>query len=44
MVGGSTVIEGVTTDEFEKLLNAWILKKANGIQIEQDNIDAIKEK
>lgn len=41
---GSTVIEGVTTDEFEKLLNAWILKKANGIQIEQDNIDAIKEK
>ena len=42
--GNQQHIDGVTVDEFEKLLNAWILKKANGIQLEQGNIDNIKEK
>lgn len=40
---GYTSIDGVTVDEFEKALNAWILKKANGVQIEQDNVASAKE-
>lgn len=37
---GKTTITGLTVDEFENTLNAWILKKANGVQIEQDKVDA----
>ena len=33
---------GKFIDEFEKTLNAWILKKANGVQIEQNKVDAAK--
>ena len=39
---GQTTITGLTVDEFENTLNAWILKKANGVQIEQDKVDAAK--
>ena len=39
---GQTTITGLTVDEFEQTLNAWILKKANEIQIEQDKVDAAK--
>lgn len=39
---GYTSIDGVTVDEFEEALNAWILKKANGVQIEQSNVDTVK--
>ena len=39
---GQTTITGLTVDEFEKTLNAWISKKANGVQIEQDKVDAAK--
>ncbi len=35
---GKTTITGLTVDEFENTLNAWILKKANGVQIEQDKV------
>lgn len=36
---GKTTITGLTVDEFENTLNAWILKKAKGVQIEQDKVD-----
>ena len=39
---GQTTITGLTVDEFENTLNSWILKKANGVQIEQDKVDAAK--
>lgn len=39
---GQVRITGQSVDEFEKTLNAWILKKANGVQIEQDKVDAAK--
>lgn len=39
---GQVSITGQSVDEFEKTLNAWILKKANGVQIEQDKVDAAK--
>ena len=39
---GQTTITGLTVDDFEKTLNAWILKKANGVQIEQNKVDAAK--
>ena len=37
-----TTVTGQSVDDFEKTLNAWILKKANGVQIEQDKVDAAK--
>ena len=39
---GQVSITGQSVDEFEKTLNAWILKKANGVQIEQNKVDAAK--
>ena len=36
---GQVSITGQSVDEFEKTLNAWILKKAKGVQIEQDKVD-----
>lgn len=39
---GQVRITGQSVDEFENILNAWILKKANGVQIEQDKVDAAK--
>ena len=39
---GQVRITGQSVDEFEKTLDAWILKKANGVQIEQDKVDAAK--
>ena len=39
---GKVQITGQSVDDFEKTLNAWILKKANGVQIEQDKVDAAK--
>lgn len=39
---GQTTITGLTVDEFENTLNAWILKKANGVQIEQNRVDTAK--
>ncbi|MEE0491225.1 CAP domain-containing protein [Catenibacterium sp.] len=39
---GQTTIAGLTVDEFEQTLNAWILKKANEVQIEQNNVDNAK--
>ena len=41
---GQVRITGQSVDEFENILNAWILKKANGVQIEQDKVDAAKAK
>ena len=40
--GGTVQITGQSVDEFEKTLNAWILKKAKGVQIEQNKVDAAK--
>lgn len=37
---GQVRITGQSVDDFEKTLNAWILKKANGVQIEQDKVNA----
>ena len=39
---GQVRITGQSVDEFENTLNSWILKKANGVQIEQDKVDAAK--
>lgn len=39
---GQVSITGQSVDEFEKTLNAWILKKANGVQIEQNKVDTAK--
>ena len=39
---GQTTITGLTVDEFENTLNSWILKKANGVQIEQNKVDTAK--
>ena len=39
---GQVRITGQSVDEFENTLNAWILKKANGVQIEQNNVDNAK--
>ena len=39
---GQVRITGQSVDEFENTLNAWILKKANGVQIEQNKVDAAK--
>lgn len=39
---GQVSITGQSVDEFEKTLNAWILKKANGVQIEQNKVDGRK--
>lgn len=39
---GQVRITGQSVDEFENTLNSWILKKANGVQIEQDKVDATK--
>lgn len=39
---GQVSITGQSVDEFEKTLNAWISKKANGVQIEQNKVDAAK--
>ena len=39
---GQVSITGQSVEEFEKTLNAWILKKANGVQIEQNKVDAAK--
>lgn len=40
--GQEVRITGQSVDEFEKTLNAWILKKANGVQIEQNKVDTAK--
>ena len=37
-----TTVTGLSVDDFEKTLNAWILKKAKGVQIEQNKVDAAK--
>ena len=39
---GQVKITGQSVEDFEKTLNAWILKKANGVQIEQNKVDAAK--
>lgn len=39
---GQVRITGQSIDEFENTLNAWILKKANSVQIEQNNVDNAK--
>ena len=39
---GKTLITGQSVEDFENTLNAWILKKAKGVQIEQDKVDAAK--
>ena len=39
---GQVKITGQSVEDFENTLNAWILKKANGVQIEQNRVDAAK--
>lgn len=39
---GQVKITGQSVEDFENTLNAWILKKANGVQIEQNKVDAAK--
>lgn len=36
---GKSLITGQSVEDFENTLNAWILKKAKGVQIEQDKVD-----
>ena len=39
---GKSLITGQSVEDFENTLNAWILKKAKGVQIEQDKVDTAK--
>lgn len=39
---GQVKITGQSVEDFENTLNAWILKKANGVQIEQNRVPSLE--